>query len=112
MEEFDHKFKWTKTSQEVFHIFSSQTHLKDRYTLVGYQGSRIFWESSNDTWVSWWWLWQHWKCIFQQGDFWSFWENRPTADPEEGEDILPIWSPRMDGWSGGQLRKTCGEDKI
>ena len=25
--------------------------LQDRYTLVGYQGSRIFWEGSNDTWV-------------------------------------------------------------
>ena len=31
-------------------------HFKDRYTLLGYQGSRIFWESSNDTWVSWSWL--------------------------------------------------------
>ena len=29
-----------------------QVHFKDRFTLFGYQGSRIFWESSNDTWVS------------------------------------------------------------
>ena len=49
---------------------------------------------------------------FQQGDFWSFWENRPTADPEEGEDSLPIWSPWMDGWSGGQLGKNCGKKRF
>ena len=38
-------------------------HFKDRYTLLGYQGSRIFWESSNDTWVSWLWLSRKWNSI-------------------------------------------------
>ena len=138
MEEFDHKFKWTKTSQEVFQNFVNKRKsfpekcFHKRQTFPREKLPYFFLPNPLEGSIHPGWLPRfkdllgklQWhlgelmmimttlKMYFQQGDFWSFWENRPTADPEEGEDSLPIWSPWMDGWSGGQLGKNCGEKNL